>query len=271
LYFFGSLAILHSSLQKSKRNFSMGLESLHDLELAGVRWELSELKPKSPDNTARAADDKKPANEPPAHAKPCAPRADNQAAVSPPPAAPVFAEAAHAAARGADGFDALRGAIDAFNHPLKMFAKRTVPPRQAINGDAHASGLIAIVDAPSSEDEESGQILAGAAGALFDKMLGAIGLARDDVSICPLVFWRAPGGRSPTEEELALARPFVDRFVQLANPKAVLTLGTLAAKHFRQADAQPPVFSIPHPNYLILKPDAKKDAWETLKKLREEN
>ena len=63
----------------------------------------------------------------------------------------------------------------------------------------------------------------------MDKMLSAIGLSREVVSIVPMVFWRTPGGRSPSRSELDLARPFVDRVIELLHPRVILTLGTLPA------------------------------------------
>jgi DNA polymerase len=194
-----------------------------------------------------------------------------------PPARPVAPSAATNAANAADDLPALRRAIAEFNHPLKQFAKNTALPRFVQGGGA---GMLIITDAPSSDDDDSGGILTGAAGELMDKMLAAIGLTRDMASITPLVFWRAPGGRSPSREELDLAKPFVDRAISLLKPRAILTLGILTAdeianaklpkNHGEQFECQGKiaVFPIYHPNYLILKPDAKKDAWAALQKLQ---
>jgi DNA polymerase len=160
---------------------------------------------------------------------------------------------------------------------LKQFVKNTALPHFA---QSNSHGLLVITDAPSTDDDNIGKILTGAGGELMDKMLSSIGLSRDVVSIVPLVFWRTPGGRTPVREELDLAKPFVDRAIALLRPKAVLTLGVLTAieiagaklpkehgNQFATADGTP-VFPIYHPHYLILKPDAKKDVWETLQKLQ---
>jgi DNA polymerase len=176
----------------------------------------------------------------------------------------------------------MRGLCDAVcgfdSHPLRAFAKRAVPP-----AGAGAARLMVVADFPSADDEESGIILSGAPGALFDKMLGSIGLSRENAVISPLLFWRAPGGRGPTEEELSIARPFVMRAAEIARPAAILTLGAAAAMEIAGAKlpnrhgevietefAGAPVRVVPiwHPNYLMLKPDAKRDVWSALQKLQ---
>ncbi|MBR2510686.1 MAG: uracil-DNA glycosylase [Alphaproteobacteria bacterium] len=137
-----------------------------------------------------------------------------------------------------------------------------------------------LTDIPSSDDDESGKILSGGIGELLDKMIGAIGLSRENVSIVPMIFWRTPGGRTPTKQELELARPFVDKAIELINPKVIVTLGTLPAtemaninlakQHGEIIDLENGIKMIPifHPNYLMLKPAAKKDAWVALQKVQ---
>ncbi len=220
----------------------MGFDSLQDLDLAGVKWELlGEIQQKTKEKNIKNKPQK---------------ISDSDSKIAPSPIAPIDSADAKELVEKAANLSQLYDAIIQFNHPLKMFAKNTILPKQGQN-------LLVITDAPSSDDDESGQILSGKAGELFDKMLGAINLTRDDISICPLVFWRTPGGRTLTEEELLLARPFVDKFIELINPIAVLTLGPLA----KEAGIMDETFSIPHPNYLLLKPEAKKAAWEELQKL----
>ncbi|MCL1892054.1 MAG: uracil-DNA glycosylase [Alphaproteobacteria bacterium] len=232
----------------------MGIQSLRDLDLAGVKWELSE-------HRAQNTDNKGPAIERPAKTKSSA-ISGNSVTVPPHPPTNANSAARDAAnaANKAEDMDALHAAIAEFPHPLKMFAKNTVLPQTG-------EKLLILTDAPSSDDEESGRILSGAPGELFYKMMGAIGLSRDAAAICPVVFWRPPGGRTPTDEELAIAEPFVNRAIELTAPRAILTLGTLAAKQLAISNYQLAIFSIPHPNYLLLKPDAKRAAWEELQKL----
>ncbi len=162
--------------------------------------------------------------------------------------------------------------ISEFNHPLRAGATNVVLPSVA----SAPNGLVIITDIPSGEDDISGKILSGGAGDLLDKMLSAINMTRENVSIVPLVFWRTPGGRTPSQSELDLTRPFVDKALDLLKPRVILTLGTLAANQVAGVNLPKahgsvnklesgavcvPIF---HPNYLMLKPAAKRDAWTAL-------
>lgn len=246
-------------------------DSLRYLESAGVRWELSENQAIT-DQREKQSTNQSEAISTTSH---------NQTTASAdaviPAAKPVVVSSATESANSANDLNALCGAIADFNHPLKQFVKNTALPHFA---ETNTNGLLIITDAPGADDDNNGKILTGAPGELMDKMLNAIGLARSNVSIVPLVFWRTPGGRTPAREELDLAKPFVDRAIELLKPKAILTLGILTAAEIANAKlpkehgnqfATPsdiPVFPIYHPNYLILKPDSKKDVWEALQKLQ---
>lgn len=244
----------------------MGINSLRDLFLAGVKWELTEnLNGPAPTENIKS---------------------DNPIIMSQttivPPVAPINTDAAvkgaAMAAKKATDFDSLNSAIQNTAHPLQRLSKNTVLPNLT------SKSLMIITDFPSVDDDDSGQLLTGAAGQLLDKMLGAIGMNRAGISMIPLVFWRPPGGRTPTDEELEISRPFVHRAIELAEPTAILTLGTLAAfeiagaklpaGHGKPAELKPNdtdsairVIPIFHPNYMLLKPEAKKPVWEALQNL----
>lgn len=242
----------------------MDVISLRELDLAGVKWELCEnpctSEKSDPQNQAKT------------------PASNSASAVPPsivPAAAPVAVDTARDLAAHASDLDTLCSAILDFDHPLKQFVQNVVAPH--ITPGAQ---LLILTDIPSSDDDINGRILTNGSGALMDKMLNAIGLSRESVSIVPLIFWRTPGGRSPAREELDLARPFVDRAIELLAPQAILTLGTLTAAEIMGAKLPKehgklfhteqgiPVIPIYHPNYLMLKPDAKRDVWQALQDLQ---
>lgn len=233
--------------------------SIKDLIMAGVQWELSDASVGFMDMVS--------------HNVPIAART-RTATVVPPisPVSPMDIETATAMATRPTTMGALIRMIGEFNHPLRGGATNVVVPTVASN----QNGLIVISDVPSGDDDSSGRVLSGAAGDLFDKMLGAIGMSRESVSVLPIIFWRTPGGRTPTRIELDLARPFVNRAIELLEPRVILTLGTLAATEIAGVDLMKNhgtkvvlpndvcVFPIYHPNYLILKPTAKSDVWTVL-------
>ncbi|MDR0804090.1 MAG: uracil-DNA glycosylase [Rickettsiales bacterium] len=163
----------------------------------------------------------------------------------------------------AQDLDALAELVKNSQNPLRQFGGQTV-----LFAAGRNIKLTVITDMPGAEDDGSGKILSGQGGDIFDKMLSAISLDRDNCLVCPLVFWRAPGGRTPTADELALTQPLINRAIRLAGARAILTLGEFAKTAVRAANYENcKLFSIPHPNYLILNPGAKKAAWETLQEL----
>ena len=137
-----------------------------------------------------------------------------------------------------------------------------------------------LTDVPGADDDASGNILSGATGELMDKMLNAIGESRETASIVPMIFWRTPGGRTPSQNELDMARPFVDKAIELIKPRVILTLGTLPAaqvinvnlakSHGVATQMENGAICVPifHPNYLILKPAAKRDVWNALQNVQ---
>ncbi len=247
--------------------------SLRDLDLAGVRWELADTPISMPEKVD-------------APRKAALPRRDAASVVAEigrvatsvvPPVAPaqtLSIDIVRAMASRPNDIATLNRMIGEFNHPLRVTATNTVLP---CVGDGK---LLILTDMPSSDDDASGNVLSGSVGELMDKMLAAIGLGRKDVSIVPMVFWRTPGGRTPTDAELDLARPFVDKAIELIAPRVVLTLGTLpAAKianvnlatcHGESIDMPNGAVLVPifHPNYLMLKPAAKRDVWNALQKVQ---
>ena len=250
---------------------------IQDLYMAGVRWEITDM----PTATAIALDAARKNTATPQKQTPVddieiptgmRTPVYSSGPVVVPSITPLGVDTAiSAAARPADT-ESLNRMIAEFNHPLRVTARNTVLPRAATTGQG---ALMVITDIPSSDDDAAGNILTGAAGELFDKMIGAIGLTRDSISITPLVFWRTPGGRAPARGDIDLARPFVDKFIELTQPRVILTLGTLPATEIAGVNladahgkivtvADRPVMPIFHPNYLMLKPAAKRDAWGAL-------
>ena len=186
--------------------------ALQDLNLAGVRWELVETPviqgiqraPIQQNFQTNSVKSEKP--------------------VIVPPVAPISLETVKSMATRPSDIDSLIRMICEFNHPLKSGATNTVVPNIAAN----PNGLLIITDLPGTDDDLSGRILSGAAGEMTDKMLNAIGMSRENVSIIPILFWRTPGGRSPSREELDLSMPFVQKMLEMLSPRVIITFGTLA-------------------------------------------
>jgi uracil-DNA glycosylase len=105
--------------------------------------------------------------------------------------------------------------------------------------------LMLIGEGPGETEDLMGRPFIGRAGQLLEKMLGAIGLAREDVYICNTVKCRptlpgprGPRNRAPEPAEMANCRPFLDEQIDIIRPAAILALGAPAAKSFLGKDFQ---------------------------------
>lgn len=249
--------------------------NIRDLNLAGIAWELDDI-PMTLREAARKITTATPVTSGAdmVTGQNTATASGRTATMIVPPIAPIqtmSVETATAMAARPGDIASLLRMIAEFNHPLRDGATNVVLPHIAPN----PNGLVVVTDIPGSDDDATGRIMSGAAGELMDKMIGAIGMSRDTVSIVPLLFWRTPGGRTPTDDEMDLAHPFVSRALEMLQPRVILTFGTIAATkiagvtlpraHGAMVEKDGiKIMPIYHPNYLLLKPSAKRDAWNAL-------
>jgi uracil-DNA glycosylase len=218
----------------------------------------------------------------PAAARPADPAPDlsqqNRLPQDHPAAGPDPVEVARAAATSARNLDELREAIAAFELcELKKGARNTV----FADGNPKARVMI-IGEAPGRDEDLQGLPFVGRAGQLLDRMLAAIGLDRKSPDpahaayITNVVFWRPPGNRDPSPEELAMLRPFTERHVALADPDILVLMGNTpcAALLGRRGILRlrgnwtevlgKPALPMTHPAYLLRNPAAKREAWADL-------
>ncbi|MDR0529296.1 MAG: uracil-DNA glycosylase [Zoogloeaceae bacterium] len=135
-----------------------------------------------------------------------------------------------------------------------------------------------IGEGPGEEEDRRGEPFVGQAGKLLDAMLAAIGLERgENVYIANVVKCRPEGNRTPTQEEIALCRPFLLRQIALIQPRLLVLLGktavtgvlglegslaSLRQKTLRFDDI--PVVATYHPAYLLRTLPDKAKAWKDL-------
>jgi uracil-DNA glycosylase family 4 len=249
---------------------------------------LNHLVPHSPAPLPAAISIVEPAPAPPAKvSRPTPASAAAPGVVAPPGAlAESLAEAAQAARRlaaSADTIDALATLVHAFDGcPLKRTATNTV----FVDGNTAARVMI-VGEAPGADEDRLGRPFVGRSGQLLDRMLGAIGLDRTGVQITNVIYWRPPGNRKPTSNEIAACLPFVLRHIALAQPHVVVLAGGTAAnallpysegitrlrgRWFELAvaglEAPVPVLPMFHPSFLLRSPERKRDAWRDLLALR---
>jgi len=90
--------------------------------------------------------------------------------------------------------------------------------------------LMFVGEAPGFHEDKQGVPFVGAAGQLLGKLLGEIGLTREDVYVCNTLKCRPPGNRDPLPDEIQACESHLFRQIELIQPKLVATLGNFATK-----------------------------------------
>jgi len=96
-------------------------------------------------------------------------------------------------------------------------------------GNADAD-LLFIGEGPGFHEDQQGEPFVGAAGQLLTRMLGEIGLRREDVYIANVVKCRPPGNRDPEPDEIEACTPWLIEQVSLIQPLLIVTLGNFATR-----------------------------------------
>lgn len=148
-------------------------------------------------------------------------------------------------------------------------------------GDPEAR-LVFVGEAPGRNEDLQGEPFVGKAGQLLDKMIGAMGLERDDVYICNVIKCRPPDNRNPHPDEIRECAPFLQKQLEAIEPTVIVTLGKFASQFLTgQEEAlgalrgrwhtwkEIPVMPTYHPAYLLRSPNQKGKVWSDLQMVME--
>ncbi|MBI3556727.1 MAG: uracil-DNA glycosylase [Deltaproteobacteria bacterium] len=142
--------------------------------------------------------------------------------------------------------------------------------------------LMFIGEGPGEQEDRSGRPFVGKAGELLDKIIEAMGFKRSEVYIANVVKCRPPENRAPENDEVRECEKFLFRQLEAIRPRIVVALGGTALKcllhdeevrisrlrgtftDYRGARLMPTF----HPAYLLRNPEAKKDVWNDMKKVK---
>lgn len=89
----------------------------------------------------------------------------------------------------------------------------------------HYADIMFIGEAPGENEAKTGRPFCGASGRILDELLASIDLERGDVYITNVVKDRPPNNRDPHKSEIELYTPFLERQVDIIQPKVFATLG----------------------------------------------
>ena len=159
---------------------------------------------------------------------------------------------------------------------------------QAVFADGNPLAKIMLIgEAPGAEEDKLGKPFVGLAGKLLDKMLAAIKLDRNLVYITNIVPWRPPNNRTPNDKEILECLPFIQKHIELINPKMIILLGGTATKavlaspigitklrgkwhRYNALNIKNSILTraMYHPAFLLRSPNYKKQAWEDLQEIK---
>jgi DNA polymerase len=152
---------------------------------------------------------------------------------------------------------------------------------QIVFGDGQPGvELCFIGEAPGADEDAQGIPFVGPAGQMLNRIITGCGLRRDEVYICNILRCRPPGNRTPLPNEANNCRPFLERQLELVQPKFICALGACAAQNLLQTTMSVgkmrgrfldykgvPVLVTYHPSYLLRYPEEKRKVWEDMKLL----
>jgi len=170
------------------------------------------------------------------------------------------------------------------NCELKSYATKTV------FGDGNPQAKILVIgEAPGQEEDLAGVPFIGRSGELLMNAFKSINLERQtNFYITNNIFWRPPGNRKPTDEEMEICRPYLAKIVEIINPTVIICVGSVAAQNVLKTEeiisnmrnkvfleSMPlkytgKIFAIYHPSYLLRNPSKKYDMYKDLMFIKEQ-
>jgi DNA polymerase len=179
-------------------------------------------------------------------------------------------------ASGSTSLDSLRKRMEACTRCELHKTRKNV-----VFGEGNPRSLLIFIgEGPGRDEDLSGRPFVGRAGALLTKIIGAMGLKREDVYIANIVKCRPPENRNPEPDEVMECLPFLEEQVDLIGPKVICSLGNVATQtltgerngitrmrggsyEYRGIEVIPTF----HPAACLRNPGLKRDVWEDIKKI----
>jgi DNA polymerase len=160
--------------------------------------------------------------------------------------------------------------------PEAAFSATRIVPRMTNN-----PAIAFVTDMPTQGDMAAGELFSGADGRLFDAMLRAVGIDRDQAAFASLLMARPTGG--VIDDGLAdRVAPRLTHLLQIMRPQAVILLGDRTNRAIGAAnggsgwlpipalnldDGSVSALSLPAPFVLLDHPERKAAAWAQLRHL----
>ena len=142
--------------------------------------------------------------------------------------------------------------------------------------------LMFIGEAPGRDEDIQGEPFIGRAGQLLTRIIEAMDMKREDVYITNICLCRPPNNRAPQPDEMDACLPFLHQKIDIIQPKIICLLGATAVRGLLKEKTGITrlrgtflewrgVLVMPtyHPAYLLRNPNAKRDVWADVQKVRD--
>jgi DNA polymerase len=137
-------------------------------------------------------------------------------------------------------------------------------------------------EGPGQTEDKTGRPFVGRAGELLTQIIEAIDLRREQVFIANVVKCRPPENRKPLPDEMASCWPYLERQIELVQPRALVALGATAAEAMLRVKKSLtelrgrvhsyrgiPLVVTYHPAALLRNPNWKKPTWDDIRIARQ--
>lgn len=96
----------------------------------------------------------------------------------------------------------------------------------AVPGEGNYDAVVMFVgEGPGADEDRTGRPFVGRSGKFLTSMLEKAGIRRQDVYITNIVKHRPPANRDPEPNEIAACAEYLERQIQIINPRIIVTLG----------------------------------------------
>ena len=110
---------------------------------------------------------------------------------------------------------------------IARYRTKTVPGEGAEDAE-----IMFIGEAPGWHEDQQGRPFVGPAGQYLDQLLALIGLKRQQVYIANVIKCRPMGNRDPLPSEILNCRKWLERQIEVIQPKMIVTLGRYSMAMF---------------------------------------
>jgi uracil-DNA glycosylase len=161
--------------------------------------------------------------------------------------------------------------------------------KQVVFGQGKAPcDLLFIGEGPGADEDEQGLPFVGRSGQLLTQIIESSGLVRErDTYIANIVKCRPPQNRAPEKSEAEVCRKWLDKQLEIIDPKIIVLVGKVAMENFIKQDkltisqARGQWFEyqgrdttiIFHPSYLLRNPSKEEGSpkwltWQDMKAIK---